>query len=305
MDLSIIIVTYNSARDIVRCLESVGRTAAPGTTVVVVDNHSADPTVELVRERFPGVKLIVHTGNLGFAGGNNSALPETSGRYLLLLNPDTVVHDGAISEMVRYLEAHPECAICGPVLEDGEGRLAPQLPAPTVGNVVLTCCGMSRLVSQRTERRAPAALSGACMLVRSSLIEEIGFLDEGMHTHEDVDFCWRARQRGHQLALVDGARVTHFVGRSGNIGYVVRRSYESAFRFHRKHTAGAGRGIAYLALTLQLLLRYLKWRLHPRPSSEAAARRGALAGLIRRLPELWRGEPGDGMAAATRMKLCP
>jgi GT2 family glycosyltransferase len=243
--------------------------------------------------------------NLGFAAGNHIALPYASGRYLLLLNPDTELHDGAVSAMLQYMEAHPECAICGPVLIDGEGHPAPLLARPGVGNAVLACFGLARRLSRRVDRHAPAALSGACMLMPSALISEIGFLDTGMHTQEDVDLCLRAKNHGYKLALVETARVTHFEGRSGNVGYVIRRSYESAFHLHRKHTATAGRLFVYLALSVQILLRYLKWTLLANRAAEAPVRRSALAGLVRRLPELWRGDQEGAERAAAPAPACP
>ena len=305
LNLSIIVVTYNSERDIARCLASVARSAIPGTEVLVVDNHSSDQTVLAVREASPWVRLIARPDNLGFAAGNNSALPYASGRYLLLLNPDTELHEGAVSEMLKYLEAHPECAICGPVLEDGEGRPAPLLPKPGVGNAVLGCFGLARMLSRRVDRHAPAALSGACMLMRSALISEIGFLDVSMHTQEDVDLCLRAQKRGYKLALVKTARVTHFEGRSGNVGYVIRRSYESAFRLHRKHTHTVGRLLVYMALSIQMLLRYLKWIFLSKRRPQALTRREALAGLIRQLPELWLGDQEGAERGAVPPPACP
>ena len=136
--LSVVIVTHNVAHLIGDCLASLARECASlAIEVYVVDSGSTDGTADLVRERFPEIRLRVSGENLGFSVANNLALPECRGRYIVLLNPDTIVHDGALRGLLRYLDEHPSAGAAGPTLRLQNGNIQPECARnlPKVGNL--------------------------------------------------------------------------------------------------------------------------------------------------------------------------
>ena len=291
MLLSVIIVTYNSEHDIRRCLDSVRAVLHDiEYEVIVIDNCSADRTAAVVNEEFPWVTLQVLSQNIGFAAGNNVAMSVCSSRYLLLLNPDTEVEPNTVQEMIRHMERSPQCGLAGPRLLNGDG--IPSLPVPDLSLVstFLRLVGLRRIADRRAVVPARRILCGACLLIRASTLSQIGLLDDGMHTQEDGDYCIRARQAGWSVDYLENIWITHFVGGSKNPGYVIRRSYESAFKLHGKHAALPKRICIYAMLSAQMVLRLGKWAVVSRNHPGAAAKRKALAGLLVRLPGLWCGQ---------------
>ena len=227
--LAIIIVTYNSRADIDSCLASLTGDAAPRVDheIVVVDNASSDDTPGFVRDRWPGVRVVDAGRNLGFAGANNVGIRQTSGELVLLLNPDTRADAGAVDRLVAMLDRHPEFAVVGPRLENGEGRaelsFGPMLsPLTELGQKVLVT-GNDRgwpVVTALVERLTRQArevdwVSGACLLVRRADVEAVGLLDERFFMYtEDVDLCASIRARGRIVCFEPAARVVHLRGRS-------------------------------------------------------------------------------------------
>lgn len=226
--LAVVIVTYDSAAEIAACLESVvGRTAPHPIEVVVVDNASTDGTPELVRRRFPEVRVVESGGNLGFARANNLGVAATAGPLVLLLNPDTIVPAGAIPRLVAGLLRHPEAAAAGPRLVDELGRaelsFGPRIsPWGEVRQKLLLSLynrevpGAVRRVDRLT--RTPGErpwVSGACLLIRREDWNAVGGFDERfvMYT-EDVDLCQSLIARGRTIRFVPDAEVQHLRGRS-------------------------------------------------------------------------------------------
>ncbi len=230
-----VIVNYNTADLVIDCLRSIA--SEPHFQVVLVDNASPDGSADRLRTAIQAngwadwVELIPATRNGGFAAGNNVALRQLLASpnlpdYVLLLNPDTVVHPGAISRLVTFLEAHPRAGIAGSRLEDPDGT--PQRSAfrfPTVAAEFengLRLGLVSRLLSRfvvaptvRDEEHPVAWVSGASMLVRRAVLEQIGLLDEGYFLYfEEVDFCRRACTAGWECWYVPESRVVHLVGQA-------------------------------------------------------------------------------------------
>jgi GT2 family glycosyltransferase len=252
--LSIVIVAYNSRRDLDACLSSLTTHRAHiDTDVIVVDNASLDGTVDHVRARWPGVRLIEAGGNLGFAKANNLAIRQTSSELVLLLNPDTIVPAGAIDALVNVLDRQPHVAIVGPRLVDGEGRAELSFgrmisPFTELRQKILVRGNdrgvrvVQRLVERmtRVDRRVDW-VSGACLLVRRTDLEAVGLLDERFFMYtEDVDLCAQVRARGRHVAFAPEATVVHLRGRSvASAADATRRAYRrSQIAFYEKHHPG-------------------------------------------------------------------
>ncbi len=248
--LSIIIATYNSEADILRCLDSL-RASPPRVTheITVVDNASADATVSIVRSQ-SDARLLVAPGNLGFAAANNLGILQTSSELLLLLNPDTFVRPGAIDTLVQALDDRPDAAACGPRLVDAQGRVELSFggmmsPWNEVRQKFLVRghAGGWPLVAAHVERitrqaREPDWVSGACLCVRRSDATSAGLLDERYFLYaEDVDFCAALRALGRRILFVPTAEVVHARGRSrASATHASEHAYRSSqLAFYRKH----------------------------------------------------------------------
>ncbi len=246
--VAIVIVTYNSARDIDRALRSLAD-PPPATPheMLVVDNASADDTVTRVRASWPGVRLIASPSNLGFAAANNRGIRESSSELVLLLNPDTSVPRGAIDRLVAHLDARPDVAIVGPRIVDGEGRaelsfgsmIAPLTELRQKVLVVGNDRGVRPIVSMvdRMTRRTRAVdwVSGACLLIRRADLEAAGLLDERFFLYtEDVDLCASVRRRGRTVLFAADVEIQHLRGRSA--GATTAAAYRrSQLAFYAKH----------------------------------------------------------------------
>jgi len=241
-DLSIIIVSFNTAQELAGCLASL-RDHAPDVPhdIVVVDNASSDATVGMLREGWPHVRVIRSPQNVGFAAANNLGIRATAGEFVLLLNSDTLVPAGAIDALIAGLRARPGLAAIGPRLVDAEGRtevsfgpmmgpfnelrqkLLVTLHARRVGAV-------TRLVDRRARRwQEPDWVSGACLLVRRADAVAAGLLDERYFLYaEDVDFCAALRALGKTIGFTPDAEVVHLRGASR------RRRPEGSERAYRR-----------------------------------------------------------------------
>ena len=229
MRLAIVIVSFNARDDVAAALASL-HDAPPQIShhVVVVDNASTDGAPDLVRARFPRVTVIDAGGNVGFSRANNIGIAATESEHVLLLNPDTIVRAGAIDRLVARLDSDPAIAAVGPRLVDAEGRaelsfgvmyspwtearrkLALALDARGVGAVRRWIEGATRAA------REPDWLSGACLLVRRSAGDAVGWFDERYFLYaEDVDLCAALRSRGGRIVFAPDAEVIHLRGRSG------------------------------------------------------------------------------------------
>jgi N-acetylglucosaminyl-diphospho-decaprenol L-rhamnosyltransferase len=239
--LSIVIVSYNARADLERCLETLVRDRpAVDHEIVVVDNASTDDTVDALRMRWSGVRLIEAGMNLGFSKGNNVGIRQSFGELVLLLNGDTLVPPGAIDGLVAALDARPDAAVAGPRLVDADGR--PELsfgrmisPFNELRQKLLARGNIDRLTSRERE---VDWVSGACLLVRRADAEAVGFLDERyfMYT-EDVDFCAAIRARGRTVLFTPRVEVVHLRGRSRRTApHATEQAYRrSQVAFYEKH----------------------------------------------------------------------
>ena len=217
LDLSIIIVSWNVKELLKTCLQSIYDTVQGlRFEIFVVDNASQDGSARMVARQFPDVHLIANDENLGFGPANNQALQLATGRYVLLINPDTVTPPGAINKMVDFMEQHPQAGLVGPELVDGDGRLlvnwvrfSPRHFAEFLVEKTTS------LVSDRTNimfpepRRVPI-LTGACWLARYEAMSKIGFYDEDFFMYaEEPDVCTRMRDADWEIWFLRDVVITH------------------------------------------------------------------------------------------------
>jgi GT2 family glycosyltransferase len=226
--LSIIVVSYNSRRDLEGCLQSLTAGApAIDHEIVVVDNASGDGTPDYVRTRWPGVRLIDAGGNVGFARANNIGIRQTFGELVLLLNPDTVVPAGAVDRLVQVLDTHPDAAIAAPRIVDRTGRaeLSFGTTISPIAELRQKILGLGHdrgvpiigsIVDRMTRQSRPVGwVSGACLLIRRLDLEAVGLLDERFFLYtEDVDLCESVRARGRLILFAADTQIVHLRGRS-------------------------------------------------------------------------------------------
>jgi GT2 family glycosyltransferase len=299
VDLSVVIVSWNVCELLERCLVSMlGGASAEGTTaglatrseVFVVDNGSTDGSVQMVRDTFPSVRLIVNVENRGFAAANNQAIAQATGRYVLLLNPDTEVVGAALRTMVAFGDAHPDVGAVGPQLLFPDGSVQPsRYRFPTVATAIFESTWLEPFAPQRVldryyVRDRPVSdahdvdwVRGAALLVRREAFAEVGLLDEGYFMYsEELDWCRRIRDAGWRVVYLPDAKITHHEGKSSEQAVAARHvSFQSSkVRYFRKY-----RGVFVSeALRLFLLGTYMwqigleagKWLLRSRPHLRAA-----------------------------------
>lgn len=269
MDVSIIIVNWNTRELLRRCLESVYATIPPIVfEIIVVDNASSDGSADMVAAHFPDAVLVRTGANLGFAAANNLGLHRASGRYAMLLNPDTEIQPGAVQAMVDFADKHPEAAVIGPKLLNPDGSLQKNgRKLPGLPREVLHMTRLHHLIPRLFARKfewgredfdIPAEVdevSGACMLVRKSAIDQVGLMDERFFMYyEDVDWCRRMRDAGWKTYYLPAAVVTHKLSHSAGRDPLRRigMAYQSQYLYFRKHhgmaQAMALRGLSGLFL---------------------------------------------------------
>jgi N-acetylglucosaminyl-diphospho-decaprenol L-rhamnosyltransferase len=245
--LSIVILNWNTVDLVKDCLQSVDDNVALDYEVIVVDNGSIDGSVAMVEEHFSHHQLIVLPENLGFSAGNNVALAVARGRYILLLNPDTVVLPHALQPLIDFMEDHPRAGIVGPTLWNPDGSLQHSTtPFPTLWNEFLrfTMLHRSLLKSRRATARqnephSVDAVSGAALLIRRACYEEIGPLDSRFFMfYEDTDWCKRAREADWEIYFVPSPGIVHIRAAASSRFARTRTlldSHRSTIRYFEKH----------------------------------------------------------------------
>ncbi len=273
--VSIVIVNWNTADLVARCLASIRRHVDLRYELIVVDNASSDDSVERIRAEAPDGRLIEMDRNVGYARANNRALEEAVGRYLFLLNPDTEVRAGAIEDLIAYLENEPKVGIAGPTLWNPDGTHQPSTAAlPSLWTEFLRQTMLWVLVPGLAGRRSRGnvasdvpLVSGAALAIRRACFEDIGPLDDAIFMfYEDTDWCRRAWQAGWKVAFRPGPGIVH-VRRAASGGAVrvhtLLASQRSAIHYFEKHH-GKGSVRAFRLVTLvgscvRLLRASIEW----------------------------------------------
>jgi len=259
-DLTVITVNYNSGTHLLGCVEAVfANTRDLTLEYFVVDNASRpDGTFERLRTRFPQVRVLMSERNVGFAAGCNMALEHARGRYILLLNPDTVVGPSALDRMLAFLDSRPDVGVLGSPLVSADGRdqgvAGRGFPTPLTflfgRTTILTRLFPNNRFSARfSSRRDPARrqqyevdwVSGACMMVRRDAVTQVGMLDPAYFLMwEDADWCFRMKQAGWKVYCAHEAGVVHREGASRNGGWyplllATVAFHRGAYHYYRRH----------------------------------------------------------------------
>ena len=274
MRLSVVIVNYNVRHFLEQALLSV-RKAMSGIEgeVWVVDNNSVDDSVRMVREKFPEVRLIANTDNPGFAVANNQAIRASSGEYVLLLNPDTLVEEDTFSKCLQFMDAHPEAGALGVKLIDGSGKFLPEskrgFPSPWVAFCktfgLSSIFSRSRIFNQyylgyldENETHEVDVLAGCFMFMRRAALDQSGLLDEAFFMYgEDIDLSYRIIQAGYKNYYFPETKIINYKGEStkkGSLNYV-RTFYQAMIIFTRKHFNGSQAGMFIVMLQAAIWLR--------------------------------------------------
>lgn len=291
MDLSILIVNYNTCQLTVDCLRSVFASETEYTyEVILIDNNSKDESVQTIRELFPQVKLIENTENSGFAKANNQGMEVAEGRYMLLLNSDTIIQQDTIETMVAFMDYNPIIGAsgCKIVLPDGSLDKACKRGFPTPSASFYYAFGLSKLFPNKPEfnryqlgylnpdvEYPVDCLVGAFMLVRRETIEQVGGLDETFFMYgEDIDWCYRIKQAGWGIHYYPRTTIIHYKGGSARRRpfKIIYEFHRAMILFHRKHYRQKYNifvnGAVYAGVGLKLLLSLLMNRLKPiRPAT--------------------------------------
>jgi len=254
--ISIIIVSWNSSREIVACIDSIYAQNHVPCEVIVIDNASSDNTIELIKNYEKKLRFISNNHNLGFAQATNQGLALAAGNYILLLNPDTILQPEALHIMASFMESSPTVGALGPQLLNADGTIQPscrEFPRPA--HFIWEFTGLARLFPSHPvfgswrmgcfdhqSRREVDQPMGACLMVRKTAIDQIGPMDNirfPMFLNE-VDWCFRLRQSGWKIFFLPRARVTHLQGvsiKKARLAMTVS-SHRSLAAFFGKHHSG-------------------------------------------------------------------
>ncbi len=274
MKLSVIIVSYNVKHFLEQCLHSVRAASSDiDTEIFVVDNASVDGSVKMVVEKFPEVKCIANPDNQGFAKANNQAIRLSDSEYILLLNPDTIVETDTFSKIISFMDSHSDAGGLGVKMVDGTGKFLPEskrgLPTPIVA--FYKVFGFSRLFPKsrifgkyhlgfldKDKLHQVDILAGAFMLMRKSVLDEVGLLDEDFFMYgEDIDLSYRIIKAGYHNYYFPDTRIIHYKGEStkkGSLNYVFV-FYNAMIIFARKHYTAKNAQLFSLFINIAIYFR--------------------------------------------------
>jgi N-acetylglucosaminyl-diphospho-decaprenol L-rhamnosyltransferase len=257
--LSIVILCWNDLKLIGNCLQSIySGTHSTEFEVIVSDNGSSDTSVEFIRANFPQVRVLENAANLRFSKGNNVGIEISTGEYVLILNPDTIIHDGALDRLIEFADRHPEAGGFGcRVLNTDGSYQGPARPFPTIWREWLAALYLRPLgylsdafISDKYVRwhgeteRAIDWQSGCCVLVRADLLKQIGGFDERFYYYyEDVDLCHRIWDAGYPILYTPAATITHLGGQSSSGRFPIPfelDKYRNRYRYFYKHFGQEG-----------------------------------------------------------------
>jgi O-antigen biosynthesis protein len=290
LQISVIIVNYNVKHFLEQCLYSVFKALKDiPSEVFVVDNNSVDGSVSLIHQKFPQVKLIANSRNSGFSAANNQAIREAQGKYILLLNPDTVVQEDTFKKTLAFMDVHPEAGGLGIKMVDGQGKFLPEskrgLPTPAVAFYKIF--GLAKLFPKshkfgqyhltfldKDKNHQVDILSGAFMLIRKEALDKVGLLDETFFMYgEDIDLSYRITLGGYKNYYFADSSIIHYKGestRKSSVNYVFV-FYKAMAIFAKKHFdkshARTFHFLIYLAIYLRagvaIAVRFIKQLFFP------------------------------------------
>jgi len=254
-ELSITICSWNAVDDLRTCLQHLRDIRDEANfEVIIIENNSEDGSGDMAEKEFPEFRLLKQTQNLGFTGGHNLAIREAKGANILLLNSDAFMHQGSVTELMKFVKEHPEAGIIGPKLLNGDGSLqysCRRFPNPVAALFRNTLLGKlfpnSKSVGDYLMKefdhnsvKEVEWVSGAALLVTEPALAKLKGLDPSYYMFcEDVDICWRAWEEGFKVYYVPQSVVTHLIGRSTDKApnRMIWRFHKSMLLFYRKHQA--------------------------------------------------------------------
>jgi len=258
MRLSIVIICWNDWKVLENCLRSIiDSTHKTQYEVIVSDNGSTDGSVEKIRAQFPSVRLVENRANLGFAKGNNAGIREAGGEYVLILNPDTIIHDGSLDRWIEFADRHPEAGAFGCRVHNPDGTYQRSArPFPTISRYLVSAFGLRFLgrlhrlfLSDEYEgwkgdtEREVDWQSGCCVMIRGDLLRKLGGFDEQFfYQFEEVDLCRRVWGAGFRIRFTPEVSITHLGGQSVS-RFPVRFAIEvcrNGYRYFYKHYGPEG-----------------------------------------------------------------
>ena len=273
-DLSVVIVNYNVVYFLEQCLNAVKSASKQlKVQVFVVDNNSIDSSVAMVREKFPTVNVIANKDNVGFSKANNQAIHLSDARYVLLLNPDTVIEEDTFVKTVAFMDEHPDAGGLGVRMVDGKGKFLPEskrgLPTPRVSFYKIF--GLARVFPKSRifgkyhlgylsefEINEIDVLSGAFMLMRSETLDKVGLLDEQFFMYgEDIDLSYRIQQGGYKNYYFPQTKIIHYKGEStkkSSVNYVFV-FYRAMILFANKHFSNNNAKLFSFAINFAIYFR--------------------------------------------------
>lgn len=290
MDLSIIILNYNTRQLTMDCLQSVyASTTSYSYEVILIDNNSSDDSIAHFERNYPVARLIKNSENVGFARANNQGIHIAQGRYILLLNSDTVVQSDTFDIMLKFMDEHPKVgsAGCKIVLPDGSLDKACRRGFPTPSASFYYAFGIAKLFPDNPrfnqyqlgyldpdDTYEVDCLMGAFMLVRKEVIGQVGVLDETFFMYgEDIDWCYRIKQAGWQIYYVPQTSIIHYKGASSRRKpyKIIYEFHRAMVLFHRKHYRQKysvfTNGFVYAGIGIKFLLSLLKNKLLKKASN--------------------------------------
>lgn len=308
MDVSIVIVNWNTRDILCNCLRSIEAEAGPvDYEIIVIDNASTDGSVEMVHREFPQVRLIENTENRGFAAANNQGIAVAQGRYLLLLNSDTLVLDGALAKTVAFADTCPDAAVVGCRVLNPDRTLQPTcFMYPSLFNMLLSSTYLYKLWPksklfgrermtwwQRDDVRDVDVVTGCFMLVRRDALEQVGGMDERFFMYgEETDWCYRFKAAGWKILFTPAGEIIHLGGQSSRrvrVEMTVQLRL-SILKFIRKHHDRIYHWLACQLVLLFFAVRIPAWlaiyATSPGRREQAQSKLKAYVAGIKRIP-LW------------------
>lgn len=274
MDLSIIIVNYNVKYFLEQCLSSVEKAIAPfHAEVFVVDNASSDDSISYLSPLFPWVKFIINAENEGFSKANNQALKEAMGKYILFLNPDTVLPQDSLIKCITFIEQHPDAGALGVRMINGEGIYLKEskrgFPSPLTSFFKLsgftTVFPKSKFFAKyylghlnEKESNEVDVLSGAFFFSKREVLGKTGGFDERYFMYaEDIDLSYRIQQAGYKNYYFAGTTILHYKGESTNHNSLqyTKQFYKAMSQFAQKHYSGKSSAVYIIVIQIGIFIR--------------------------------------------------
>lgn len=272
MDLSIVIVTWNSEEYIRNCLDSILVSARNSNLeIIVVDNNSSDETAKIVEQLYPQVTLIQNKKNLGYAKANNQGIGKVKGEYILLLNPDTQVLEDSLPLMYEFMEENPKVGALGPkFLNPDKTVQASCREFPTFSTLIWEFSSLSRLFPRSRvfgrwrmghfnfdKQREVDQPMGSCLVLRRATLDDVGIFDENFPMFfNDVDLCFRIKKRGWKIYFYPEAKVIHYKGASTKKAKakMIWLSHLAFYKFFKKHKTGLANHLLLFLFLIPLIL---------------------------------------------------